>query len=84
MEDVKMFLFARWIATSYADEHLDENMKHSCDEGYDCGSAMSVLNRVNGTWWREKLNYFNAKVFPESLKNGSAANAEIFLAKIRK
>jgi hypothetical protein len=27
MEEVKIFLFARWIETCYADEHLDNEMK---------------------------------------------------------
>lgn len=28
MDEVKMFLFARWIATCYADTHLDSKMKY--------------------------------------------------------
>ena len=60
MENVKMFLFVRWIATCYADEHCDNKMRSQHDEGFDKTTAMSVLNMEGGNWYKEKLNYFNA------------------------
>ena len=30
IENIKMFLFARWISTCYADEHKDENGNYRC------------------------------------------------------
>jgi len=79
MEEVKMFLFSRWLATSYADEHLDKNMKHSSQEGYTGVDELSVLNRQNGNWYKEQIYYFNNVVYPTYLKDGSVKNIKIFL-----
>lgn len=51
MNEVKMFLFARWIATCYADTHLDSKMKCEHDEGFKSSEAISVLNRETGYWY---------------------------------
>jgi hypothetical protein len=61
---MRELLFARWVSTCYADEHLDEEMRHTSDENFDESTAMSVLNRESGKWWKEKLDYFNTKVYP--------------------
>jgi len=82
MENVKMFLFGRWISTCYADEHIDDNMLSQHDEGFEAFEAMSVLNRESGHWWKDKLKHFNEVVYPNYLKNGSVKNAEEFLTDI--
>ena len=63
MDEVKMFLFARWIATCYADEHLDEKMRYSDNEDFDSSTAISVLNRETGYWYKEQLKHFNDVVY---------------------
>lgn len=79
MERVKMFLFARWIATCYADEHCDNKMISQHEPEFDGSEAMSVLNRESGFWWQDQLKHFENVVYPNLLKNGSVANAEDFL-----
>lgn len=80
-EQIKMFMFARWISTCYADDHLDKNMKHCTQEGFDSTTQISVLNRENGYWWKEQLNHFNEVVYPNYLKNGSVEDTRKFLSK---
>jgi hypothetical protein len=79
--NVKMFLFARWIATCYADEHLDKNMKSQHEKGFKEEEAMSVLNRESGEWYKEQLKYFNESVYPNYVENGSIENTINFLKK---
>ncbi len=43
MEDVKMMLFARWLSTCYADEHLDDKMRYTDNPDFDRTTAMSGL-----------------------------------------
>ncbi len=76
---VKMNLFARWISISYADEHVDRNMNSQHSLEFDKSSAMSVLNMESGIWWRDQLKYFDEKVYPEYVKNGSVKSAKEFL-----
>jgi len=71
MDEVKMFLFARWIATCYADEHLDEKMRYTDNENFDVTTAMSILNRETGHWYKKQLKYFNDVVYLNYLKNGT-------------
>jgi len=80
-ERVKMFLFARWIATCYADTHLDGKMKCEHDEGFNSSDAMSVLNRENGYWYKEQLEHFEKVVYPNYEKNGSVEDTKEFLEK---
>lgn len=82
MENAKMFLFARWMATCYADEHVDSNMISQYNDRFNTNEAMSVLNRESGYWWKNKLEYFNEIVYPNYLKNGSVKNTEEFLSDI--
>ncbi len=83
--NVKMFLFGRWIATCYADEHIDDKGTYqysgeiSKDKIYNPSTALSVLNRTDGLWWAEKIKHFNDVVYPNYIKNGSAKDAENFL-----
>jgi hypothetical protein len=77
--NVKMFLFARWISTCYADEHLDENMIYQGSKGFDIESSMSVLNREKGEWWKMRLQDFNEDAWPNYIKNGSVKKATEFL-----
>ncbi len=79
MERIKMFLFARWIATCYADEHMDNNGKSQHDYGYNPVEAMSVLNRESGFWWQDQLEHFEKVIYPNLLKNGGVANVKDFL-----
>lgn len=71
LEQIKMFLFARWIATCYADTHLDSNMKSEHDEGFKKEESISVLNREDGQWYKKQLEFFNQKIFPVYIKNGN-------------
>lgn len=79
MENVKMFLFARWIATCYADTHLDENKKCESDKGFNSKNKISVLNRENGYWYKKQLKHFNDVVYPNYIENGTVKNTKQFL-----
>ena len=63
-ENVKMFLFARWISTCCADVHID---------------GMSVLNKESGEWWKKQLEYFNETVYPNYLENKTVEDTKKFL-----
>ena len=78
MDEVKMFLFARWIATCYADTHLDSKMKCKHDEGFKESEAISVLNRETGYWYKEQLKHFNDVVYPNYIENGTVENTKQF------
>jgi hypothetical protein len=78
MDEIKMFLFARWIASCYADTHLDSKMKCDYDEGFKNSEAISVLNRQTGHWYREQLKYFKDVVYPNYIKNGTVENTKQF------
>ena len=69
-----MFLFARWLATCYADSHLDEEKKCEHDIGFDYNNAISVLNREDGYWYKKQLKHFNDIVYPNYIKNKSVGN----------
>ena len=73
-----MFLFARWIATCYADTHLDSKMKCEHDEGFNSSEAISVLNRETGYWYKEQLIHFNDVVYPNYIENGTVENTKQF------
>ena len=75
----KMFLFARWLSTCYADELMDSNGKTTCDCGFDRSTAISVLNRANGGWYKSMLKHFNDKVYPKMIMDGSIKEVEKFL-----
>jgi len=68
----QMFLFARWMATLYADTH-----SHACD-------GMSVLNIENGEWWKDKLEYFNKVVYPNYVENNTVKETNKFLNNTKK
>lgn len=77
--DIKTFLFARWVSTCYADEHLDLNKRHQGDLGFNSAEAMSALNIEDGKWWREQLKHFNDVVYPNYIENGTVENTNKFL-----
>ena len=77
--NTKMFLFSRWLATCYADTHIDDNMKTEDDLGFNPSDAMSVLNRETGYWYSEQLKHFNDVVYPNYIKNKSVKNVKKFL-----
>lgn len=79
-ERVKMFLFARWMSTCYADEHIDDNMNHQSSFKYTQKDGMSVLNRESGYWWQEQLNHFNDVVYPNYVENGTVKDSKEFLS----
>jgi hypothetical protein len=79
MDEVKMFLFARWISTCYADTHLDRNKRCEHDEGFDHTDAISVLNREDGYWYKDQIKHFNDVVYPNYIKNGSVDDTKKFL-----
>lgn len=78
MDEVKMFLFARWIATCYADSHLDSEMKCDHDFGFKESESLSVLNRETGHWYKQQLNHFNNIVYPNYIKNGTVEETKKF------
>jgi hypothetical protein len=61
----RMFLFGRWMSTVYADE-IDEY-------------GLCILNTSDGKWWENKLTFFNERVYPNYLKNGSFNETYKFL-----
>ena len=63
--NVRMFLFARWMSTCYAD---------TCDV-----NRLSVLNTESGEWWKEKLEHFNETVYPNYVENGTVTDTEEYL-----
>jgi len=77
-ENVKMFLFARWIATCFADSHIDSQGRTEQDIGFSPEDSMSVLNREKGEWYKDQIKYFNEVVYPNYLNNGSVKDAEKF------
>lgn len=79
MKDVRMFLFARWLATCYADTHMDSEFRSEGDEGFNPSDAISTLNRETGVWYKEKLKHFNEVVWPNYKKNGTVLFTENFL-----
>ena len=82
MNKVKMFLFARWISTSYADEHWDDKMVSQHEPEFNPHESMSVLNRESGYWWKEQLEYFEKVVYPNYKKMGAIKETKEFLTKI--
>ena len=76
---VKMFLFARWIATCYADEHCDDKMISQHEPEFNPSESMCVLNREDGQWWKEQLLHFEKVVYPNYMKNGTAFDTYKFL-----
>ena len=80
--NTKMFLFARWISTCYADEHLDEEMRYNDNQDFNELTSMSVLNREKGDWWKERLKHFNEVIYPNFKEYGGAENANEFLKDI--
>ena len=71
MDNVKMFLFTRWISTCYADTHIDINGNVQGSLSYDSSNSLSVLNMENGLWYKDKIEHFNNVVYPNYIKNGS-------------
>ncbi len=79
INEVKMFLFARWIATCYADTHLDSKMKCEHDKGFKKSESISLLNRETGHWYKKQLKHFNDVVYPNYINNGMVEDAKQFL-----
>lgn len=75
-EDVLMFLFARWISTSYADSHLDGDMNLVSPSNLN---GISVLNRESGSWYKEQIKFFKETVLPNYHKNGTVEDTIKFL-----
>jgi FAD/FMN-containing dehydrogenase len=65
-ENTKAFLFAKWLAMNYADEHID--------------GGLSVLNRETGHWYKEQLKHFNEVAYPSMKKNGTVNETRSFLS----
>jgi hypothetical protein len=78
MDDVKMFLFARWISTCYADTHIDKEKRKLYDIGYDSSTSLSVLTMEDGHWYKKQIQHFNEVVYPNYIKNGSVKDAKQF------
>ena len=77
--NLKMFLFARWISTCYADEHVDDKMISQHEKKYNQKNSLSVLNRETGIWYKKQLKHFNEIVYPNYLKNDTVKNTKEFL-----
>ena len=65
-----------------ADEHIDENNNHTTNENFDATTAMSVLNREDGFWWKKQLQHFNTVVYPNLTNNKSVKASVEFLKDI--
>ena len=39
------------------------------------------MNRCDGNWWKERLEYFNKQVIPNMILNGSVEATQVFLNK---
>lgn len=78
-ENIKAYLFARWLATCYGDDKLDEEGRYTDNPEFDASTALCLLNRVDGKWYFEQLKHFNEVVYPNYLKNGSVESAKEFL-----
>lgn len=78
-ENVKMFMFARWISICYDGEIIDNEGIPIGDPLFNPKTAGSLLMKANGTWWKERLEHFNKVVWPNYVKNGSAKETEKFL-----
>lgn len=81
--NVRAMLFARWISTCYADEHLDKNMRHQSELGFDEKSAMSVLTCESGSWWKKALIEFNETAWPNYVSNGTVKSMYEFLKDVK-
>ena len=81
-ENVKMFLFGRWMSTCYADTLMDENGISDLEPGFDGSTAGNLLNMTKGDWWKKQLEHFNNVVYPNYEKNGTVKNTEEFLKEI--
>ena len=79
LDEVRMFLFARWIAASYADEHMDDKMRYTDDEDFDSSTSMSILNRKKGDWYKRQLRFFNDVIYPGYIRIGVVSETEEFL-----
>ena len=42
--------------------------------------SSDILNKECGMWWKEQIVYFNEKVLPEYVKNGTFYNARHFMS----
>jgi len=73
-QEVKLILFARWLANCYADTHEDSRGKTEYEIGYNSEDALSILNRETGQWYKEQLDYFNKVVYPNYIENGTVKN----------
>ncbi len=43
-----------------------------------------TLNSKDGKWWKDELNHFNINVYPNLIKNGSVADATVFINGFKK
>jgi hypothetical protein len=80
-ENIKTFLFTRWLVTSYGDVNLDSNMKSEHEHGYKKEDGLCCLNRVDGLWYIKKIQFFNSYVYPKYFKNGTIKKTIEFFIK---
>ena len=45
------------------------------------GAPQYNVNRCDGNWWKERLEYFNKQVIPNMILNGSVEATQVFLNK---
>lgn len=78
-ENIKAYLFARWLAMCYGDDKLDAEGRYTDNPEFDASTAMCLLNKVTGEWYFEQLEHFNTVVYPNYEKNGTVKSAEDYL-----
>lgn len=78
-EQTMAFLFSRWLAICYADEHMDNEGNSQHDINFNSSDYMSLLNRAKGDWYKEQLLHFEKVVLPNYIKNGTYISTEEFL-----
>lgn len=75
-QNIKLFLFGRWISICYAETHLNFSGKTEMDFGFDRTNNLSVLNMTDGNWWKQKIKHFNEEVYPNFIKSGAVKDAK--------
>ena len=79
-----MLLFCKWMAICYADEHLDNENRHTSNPDFNSKDYMSVLNREDGKWYVDRLKEFESEVWENYVKNGSVKSHEEYLKNFHK
>ena len=67
------------MAAHYADEHLDSMMRNITDDDFNENTALSVLNREDGEWYKGRLEHFKIYIYPNYENNGTVLKTMQFI-----